>query len=325
MAIFDHLQIIHRLHHDLPQWLVTFMLILASWTLLRWTIVLLSKFYVYFLRPAKNLKRYGKWAVVTGSTDGIGKAIVEEFARTGLSVVLISRTQSKLDEQAQYLEATFGKIQTKTVAVDFSQQSPSIFDPVRAALQDLDVGILVNNVGASYDHAEYYTNLSKEKIEQLIRLNIYSTTEMTSIVLPGMVERKRGAIINLSSASSLVSEPLYAVYTGTKAFINNFSVALHYEYREKGVHIQCQLPAFVTSKLSKLRRTSFFICSPRTYAKAFVSKIGYEPIITSYWTHELQIGLATWLLPLWTLCPFLLSRGKAIRALALKKKNEKQQ
>jgi len=291
---------------------------------LRWTLVLVSKFYRYFLRPGKNLKRYGKWAIVTGCTDGIGKAIVEEFARKGLNVILISRTQSKLDEQAKYVESTF-KVQTKTVVVDFNQQSPTIFDPVKAAIAGLDIGILVNNVGSSYDHAEYYLELSKEKIEQLIRLNIYSVTEMTYAVLPGMVERKRGAIINFSSASSLVSEPLYAVYAGTKAFVNSFSIALHYEYKSQGVHVQCQIPAFVTTKLSKLRATSFFICSPRTYAKSFVAAIGYEPIITSYWTHELQIGLATWLLPQWTLCSFLLSRGKSIRVRALKKKAEKKE
>jgi len=309
---------------NLPVWFVTGLILLGLAVLLRWTSVIITKFYIYFLRPAKNIKKYGKWAIVTGCTDGIGKAITEEFAVKGINIVLISRSQGKLDEQARSLEATY-KIQTKTVAVDFSQPSTTIFEPVKAAIQDLDVGILVNNVGGSYDHADYYLNLSKEKIESLIRLNIYSVTEMTYLVLPGMVARKRGAIINVGSVSSLVSEPLYAVYTGTKAFINNFSVALHYEYKSQGVHIQCQLPAFVTTKLSKLRSTSFFIVTPLCYAKAFVSKIGYEPIITSYWSHELQIGLATWLLPLWALCPFLFNRGKAIRARALKKKAEKQQ
>jgi len=309
---------------DLPLWFVTAVILLGLAVVIRWVFVLIHKFYVYFIRPAKNIKKYGKWAIVTGCTDGIGKAIVEEFAIKGINVVLISRTQAKLDEQAKFLESKF-KIQTKTVTVDFSQGSPSIFEPVKAAIEGLDVGILVNNVGMSYDHAEYYLNLSKEKIEALIRLNIYSVTEMTYIVLPGMVERKRGAIINVSSASSLVSEPLYAVYSATKAFVNNFSIALHYEYKSQGIDIQSQIPAFVTTKLSKLRNSSFFICTPRTYAKSFITKIGYEPIITSFWTHELQIGLANYLFPLWALCPFLLNRGKSIRTRALKKKSEKQQ
>jgi 17beta-estradiol 17-dehydrogenase / very-long-chain 3-oxoacyl-CoA reductase len=81
----------------------------------------------------------------------------------------------------------------------------------------------------AYDHAEYFHLLEAQKIQQLIRINVTGTTYMTHLVLPGMVERRRGAIINVSSASSLVSEPLYAVYTGTKAYINNFSEALHHE------------------------------------------------------------------------------------------------
>jgi len=282
--------------------------------------IILKKFYVFFLRPGKNLKKYGSWAIVTGCTDGIGKAIVDEFAKKGLNIVLISRNPQKLEEQAKEIQTTY-KVSTKTVVVDFGRSESSLFDPVRDAIKDLDIGILVNNVGASYDHADFYLSLTKEKIEQLIRLNIYSTTEMTYLVLPGMVQRKRGAIINVSSASGLVNEPMYAVYSAAKAFVNSFSLALHYEYKGQGVHIQAQLPAFVTTKLSKLRSTSFFICSPKTYAKAFVRMIGYEPVVLTYWTHYLQLKPAS-LLPSWILAPQLLSRGKAIRARAYKKKEE---
>jgi len=308
------------LFESVPAWAVNASTAIGLIVALRIVLVLLKRFYIHFLRPGKNLKKFGSWAIVTGSTDGIGKAIAEEFARKGLHLVLISRTLSKLQEQAKELETKY-KVQTKVVAVDFSVADPAIFEPVKSAIQDLDVGILVNNVGASYDHAEYYLELPKGKVEQLIRLNIYSTTEMTNIVLPGMVDRKRGAIINLSSASSVVNEPLYAVYSATKSFVNVFSLALHYEYKRKGVHIQCQMPAFVTTKLSKLRSSSFFICTPRTYAKAFVNKIGYEPIVHSYWTHDLQISPAT-LLPTWLLSSQLLQRGLAIRSRALKKKAE---
>jgi len=283
-------------------------------------IAILKKFYVFCLRPGRNLKKYGSWAIVTGCTDVIGKAIVEEFAKKGLNIVLISRNQQKLDDQAKELKAAFN-ILIKTVALDFTRSDPLMFDPVKAAIKDLDIGILVNNVGGSYDHAEYYLNLSKEKIEQLIRLNIYSTIEMTYIVLPGMVQRKRGAIINVSSASGLVNEPMYAVYSACKAFINTFSLALYYEYKGQGVHIQAQLPAFVTTKLSKLRTTSFFICSPKAYAKSFVRMIGYEPVILSYWTHYLQLKPVTFL-PDWIVGPQLLARGKSVRAKAYKKKEE---
>jgi 17beta-estradiol 17-dehydrogenase / very-long-chain 3-oxoacyl-CoA reductase len=279
--------------------------------------------FVYFLRPGKDLKKFGKWAIVTGSTDGIGKAIADELAAKGISLVLISRTKSKLEDQAKELSSKFS-IETKIHAMDFSSGDLSMFDRVKEVVQGLDVGLLVNNVGMSYDHAEYFHLVDKQKIENLVRINIFGTTHMTYVVLPGMLERKRGAIVNISSASGFVNEPMYAVYSATKAFVNAFSQALHYEYKSQGVHVQCQVPAFVTTKLSKLRSTSFFICSPKAYAKSLIAKIGYEPIIFSYWTHSLQIdGALSLPIPDWIRASFLLSRGKDIRRRAYAKKGDK--
>lgn len=95
-----------------------------------------------------NVKSYGKWAVVTGCTDGIGKAYAEQLAKRGLSIVLISRTLEKLNEQAKELQDRF-KVETKVIAADFTEPN-SIYPNIRTQLADLDIGILVNNVGMSY-------------------------------------------------------------------------------------------------------------------------------------------------------------------------------
>jgi len=272
----------------------------------------------HVLRQPKDLTKYGGWAVVTGSTDGIGKAIAEEFAKRKLNLILISRTESKLKEQAKELETGYG-VETKVFPIDFSTDNSSKFSAYREAIKSLDVGILVNNVGLSYDHAQYYTELETGLVQKLIRVNIQGLMDMTDITLPGMLERKRGAIINVSSASSLVSEPLYAVYSATKAFVNNYSVALHFENKERGVHVQAQLPAYVTTKLSKIRKSSLLVATPRSYAQAFIRQIGYEAIVVSYWSHDVQLYLSSFL-PTWILGPYLLSMGKSIRSRALKKK-----
>jgi len=295
-------------------------MVLALFSFLRFAYTILNFIYVYFLRPGRDLKKYGKWAIVTGCTDGIGAAVAEELAAKGLSLVLISRTQAKLEEQAKTLGSKY-KIETKILALDFSAEDLQMFEKVKQLIQGLDIGILINNVGMSYDHAEYFHLLEKERIEKIIRINIFGTTHMTYLVLPGMLDRKRGAIVNVSSASGFVSEPMYAVYSGTKAFINHFSKALHYEYKSQGVSVQSQVPAFVTTKLSKLRSTNLFIISPKAYAKSLLAKIGYEPIIFSYWTHSLQIeGALSLPIPDWIVFPFLLSRGKDIRRRAYAKK-----
>ncbi|PRP78636.1 hypothetical protein PROFUN_10507 [Planoprotostelium fungivorum] len=272
----------------------------------------------HFLRQPKDLLKYGKWAVVTGSTDGIGKAVAQELAKKKMNLVLISRTLSKLNAQAAELKEKFG-VETSVVAIDFGAEGRSKFDGYRSLIQDLDVGLLVNNVGQSYDHAEYFDQLKAGTSEQLIRLNIDGTIAMTEYTLPGMLQRNRGAIVNVSSASSLVSEPLYAVYSATKAFVNNYSVALHYEYKSRGIHVQVQLPAYVATKLSKIRSTSVLVASPESYAKSFIKQIGYEPLVLSYWSHDVQLSLAR-LVPQDWLAATLLSTGKSIRARALKKK-----
>jgi len=314
------MELLHTATKFLPASAVQALAVIGVVVILSKLLHFIHNFYNYFVRGSRNLKKYGQWAIVTGCTDGIGKAIADEFAKKGLNLVLISRTQSKLSDQAKEIETKF-KVKTQIVAVDFSSQSPSILDPVKATIKDLDIGILVNNVGMAYDHADYFHGLTQEKIEQLIHINIWGTTMMTYAVLPGMIERKRGAIINVSSASSLISEPLYAVYTGSKAYINNFSEALHNEYQRYGIHVQAQLPGLVTSKLSKVRNASFFIPNPKDYAKSFISKIGYEPVSISYWTHALQFGIALSLPRAW-LGKFLLSRGLDIRSRAIKKKEQ---
>jgi len=280
----------------------------------------LYNFYRYFLRPGKNLKQFGSWAVVTGCTDGIGKAIAELFAKKGLNIILVSRNQTKLSEIAHELEAKF-KVQTKTIAVDFGSEDPNIFEAVKNGIKNLDIGILVNNVGMSYDHSEFFCNLDKDMIDKLIRINVFGTTNMTYSVLPGMIERKRGAIVNISSASSFVIDPMYCVYSGTKAYINNFSKALYYEYRDQKIHIQCQVPGFVVTKMSKIRRPSFFVCSASAFASSMAKQIGYESLIFPHWTHALQFSMLG-LLPDWIIAPKLLDRGKDIRKRALKKKEQ---
>ncbi|KAJ8951942.1 hypothetical protein NQ318_013609 [Aromia moschata] len=97
---------------------------------------------------AVNLRETGKWAVVTGATDGIGKAYAELLAKKGLKIVLISRTQSKLDDVAKEIEQKYN-VETKTIAANFTNTTV-IYSEIDKQLTGLDIGVLVNNVGMSY-------------------------------------------------------------------------------------------------------------------------------------------------------------------------------
>lgn len=122
----------------------------------RLALQLLGGFYAFFLRPSKALKKFGQWAIVTGATDGIGKALAVELARKGANVVLMSRTQSKLEEVRDAILAKYPKVQVEILAVDFTKiDEPSVRTSIKAVIDKVqDVGVLFNNVGVSYDFPE---------------------------------------------------------------------------------------------------------------------------------------------------------------------------
>lgn len=137
--------------------------------------------------------------MVTGATDGIGKGMAFELAKKGLNIVLISRSVDKLNETRVELETKYPKTQVRVISVDFSKFDETTRKVVAEDLKGLDIGVLINNVGISYPYTKYFHELDDERVAQLISLNVDSTTWMTRIVIPGMVERKRGAIVNLGS------------------------------------------------------------------------------------------------------------------------------
>lgn len=293
---------------------------------LGWSV--LKGLYGSFLAAALGLnlrvKKTGEWAVVTGATDGIGKAYAFEMARQGMKVVLVSRTPFKLQNVAAEIHSKYGT-ETKIIDVDFTKID--IYDRLRKELAGMDIGILVNNVGMSYDHPEYFNNLENgdEVCQRLINCNIMSVTMMSRVVLPGMEERKRGLIINVASLSATIPAPLLAVYAATKAFVESISDSLAAEYSRKGITIQCVLPGFVVSKLSKLKRPSLMIPTPTAYVRSTMKTTGVEKRTAGYFMHKLQIYFAEtakFLLPGSVLTSIVFGQLQVFRLKALKKKEQ---
>lgn len=200
-------------------WWVVVLFALGSLSILKFPLSFLRWVFVNFLRPAKNLKKYGSWALVTGPTDGIGKAFAFQLARKGLNLVLVGRSPSKLKDVSDGILAKYGKTQIKTVVVDFSGDLDDGVKRIRETIEGLDLGVLINNAGISYPYARFFHEVDEELLRNLIKVNVEGTTKVTQAVLPGMLQRKRGAIVNIGSGVSVVipSDPLYALYAATKA------------------------------------------------------------------------------------------------------------
>ncbi|KAK3006952.1 hypothetical protein RJ639_015992 [Escallonia herrerae] len=276
-----------------PIWLLP-LLALGSFSLLRLSFSFLSWVYVNFLRPPKNLKKYGSWALVTGPTDGIGKGFAFQLARKGLNLILVGRSPDKLRDVSESIRAKFGQTQIKNVVVDFSGDLDQGVQRIREAIEGLDVGVLINNVGISYPYARFFHEVDEKLLADLIKINVEGTTKVTQAVLPAMLKRKRGAIVNIGSGAAIVipSDPLYAVYAATKAYIDQFSRCLYVEYKRSGIDVQCQVPLYVATKMASIRRSSFFVPSTDGYARAAMRWIGYEPRCTPYWPHSVLWALA---------------------------------
>ena len=150
------------------------------------------------------MKKLGKWAVVTGATDGIGKAYAMALAKKGMSVVLISRTESKLQAVAQEISEKCPDVETSYVVCDYSKFDENARTTVSKAISGLEVGVLVNNVGVSYAYPKFFHELSENEVADLMMMNVDSTTWMTKMVIGGMVERKKGAILNIPTKELLI-------------------------------------------------------------------------------------------------------------------------
>ena len=232
--------------------------------------------------------------------------------------MLISRSRQKLDDCATNIKKKYPNIELKTLVVDFTFFNADLRQVVADTMRDLDVGVLVNNVGISYPYTKYFHELDTETIQQLMTLNVWSTTFMTKIVLDGMLARKRGAIVNIGSASGVTTAPLLSQYGAAKSYILMFSKAMNVELAGRGVHVQCQVPLYVTTKLAKIRNASLFVCTPEVYARAAVACIGFETDVSPYWSHALQMFVIK-SLPDFIMTRLTMLSHLGIRAAGLKK------
>lgn len=236
---------------------------------------------------AVKLREMGSWALVTGATDGIGKAYAKALAKKGLNVVLVSRTLSKLEDVAKEIESE-SKVQTKVIAADFTG-GPEIYENIAKQTTGMEIGVLVNNVGMSYANPERFCELPDQEklVANLITCNIFSVTRMCSLFLPGMVERRKGVVINISSLSAVIPAPMLTVYAASKAFVDKFSDDLATEYAKHGVLVQSVLPGPVATNMSKIRRSTWMACSPKAFVSNALNTLGIARHTTGYYPHSL--------------------------------------
>ncbi|GIJ88808.1 hypothetical protein Asppvi_007735 [Aspergillus pseudoviridinutans] len=254
-----------------------------------------------FVLPGKPLRSFGpkgSWAVVTGASDGLGKEFSLQLARAGFNIVLVSRTASKLTTLAEEI-TTKHSVQTKTLAMDFAANDDADYEELKATVDGLDVAVLINNVGKSHDIPTPFALTPEDEMTDIVTINCLGTLRTTQLIIPGMMQRKRGLVLTMGSFGGLLPTPLLATYSGSKAFLQQWSTSLGSELEPYGVTVELVQAYLITSAMSKVRRTSATIPDPRAFVKAVLSKIGrnggspgYAYSSSPYWSH----GLMAWFL-----------------------------
>ena len=187
----------------------------------------------------------GKWALVTGASAGIGKALAEDLAVGGANLVLTARRRERLEALAQELRAKH-KIQTEIFVADLTRASAprEIFDFTEG--KGLAIDLLVNNAGFG-QYGELH-EVEVEKLLDMVQVNCSAVLYLTRLYLPGMVAKRSGDVLIVGSTASFQAVPYISTYAATKAFDLFLAEGLAEEMKPHGIRVCALCPGTTTSE-----------------------------------------------------------------------------
>ena len=188
-----------------------------------------------------------KWILITGASSGIGKAFAERLASLGANLVLVARREALLQELAITLKEKH-RIEAIVIPRDLSQLTAAqeLFDTLQNA--GIIIDVLINNAGFGVYGKLHETNL--ERNQEMLRLNILALSSLTQLFIPGMLTKKSGIVINISSLASFFPMAKFDNYAASKAFVRSFTEALWTAYKDDGIQFLAVCPG--------VTRTDFF-------------------------------------------------------------------
>jgi uncharacterized protein len=217
-------------------------------------------------------------ALITGASGGIGWELAKKFAENSHNLVLVARSEGKLKELAAQLEQQY-KIKVTVIAKDLSDYNTAkeIFDG--CTQQNIQIDYLVNNAGIG--HFGFFHESDWKKQEQIINLNITGLTYLTHLVLPGMVQRKFGKILNVASTAAFQPGPTMSVYYATKAYVLSFTEAISNELEKTGVTVTALCPGATESgfQSAAVMEESKLVKGKKLPTSAEVAAYGYKALM----------------------------------------------
>jgi short-subunit dehydrogenase len=191
-------------------------------------------------------------ALITGASAGIGREFARQLAGRARTLVLIARRQERLNELRDELRNRNAQLSVHVRVVDLCDKSH--IDELIAWLErdKIDIDFLINNAGLG-DYGSFATS-DPERDDRILEVNIVALTLLTRRLLPQMIARKRGAILNVSSSAGFLPIPGMAVYAASKAYVNSFSEALRAELRSTGLSVIALCPGPVHTEFGEIAK-----------------------------------------------------------------------
>ena len=191
-------------------------------------------------------------ALITGASAGLGEEYAFQLAPLVRKLVLVARREDRLAEIAHRLRSRYPHVAVAVFAADLTQHShrEQLVEVLaqRGFLPDL----LVNNAGMG-DYGEF-AKAEWERLDAMLKLNVEALTHLTHTLLPTMIRRGYGAVVNVSSLASLLPMPDFAVYAASKAYVTSFSEALRMEVRDHGISVLAVCPGPVHTEFGTVAR-----------------------------------------------------------------------
>ncbi|MBU1078028.1 MAG: SDR family oxidoreductase [Spirochaetes bacterium] len=215
-------------------------------------------------------KNNGKYALITGASQGLGYEFAKLAAQDGYNLVIVSRTKKKLDKVKKEIEKNYN-VKVKVLVKDLAKPSSAgeIFSSLKK--DKINVEMLINNAGYARFGLDHKISLKDDL--NLIHVDLMTPVKLTKLYLKLMVKKRSGMILNVASIAGFQPMPYFNSYGASKSFILNFSEALYNELKGTGVHVTCVCPGVTKTgfikraKMEKSRLTKQIIMKASTVAK----------------------------------------------------------
>jgi len=265
--------------------------------------------YLYPSGLSKFLRQHegeASWALVTGASDGIGRALCFELAARGFNVVLHGRNETKLARVRDELEATHPTRRFRTATADASSFSAADIDRIVGQVADVPLTILINNVGGTAplsSNFKYFECTTPKEMEALFSLNIRFPLQLTHALLLQLQQQQQPTLVLNCGSQAAIGQPYVSTYAATKGALHTWTRALAAEQRAEGTKVEVMETVIGATYTQQFHGDSnfkpgLFMPTADVMARAVLSRVGcgHTSVVAYFW-HNVQTTLLYSLLP----------------------------